>query len=61
MAYLDFCTIMSFFWFSIFFQIDVQTGVKDCAKGSSYVEMGTTKVLCVVKGPKDLPKKLDFR
>lgn len=40
---------------------DVQTGIKDQAKGSSYIEMGSTKVLCIVKGPKDLPKKLDFR
>lgn len=47
----------------LFFKIilDIQTGVRDGVKGSSYIEMGTTKVLCVVSGPKDLPKKLDFR
>ncbi|CAL8106984.1 unnamed protein product [Orchesella dallaii] len=40
--------------------IYVQTGVRDGAKGSAYVEMGTTKVLCIVSGPKDLPKKMDL-
>jgi len=40
--------------------IFVQTGVRSGAKGSSYIEMGNTKVICVVQGPKDLPKKVDF-
>jgi len=38
----------------------VQTGVRTSSKGSSYVEMGNTKVVCVVNGPKDLSKKVEF-
>ncbi|CAG7834459.1 unnamed protein product [Allacma fusca] len=38
----------------------VQTGIKEESRGSSYVEYGRTKVICVVQGPRDLSKKIDF-
>jgi hypothetical protein len=52
---------LSSFIFSVFFGVVVQTGVRGAARGSSYIEMGTTKVMCIVNGPKDLSKKIDFR
>jgi len=41
-------------------QLYVETGVRGGVRGSSYIEMGDTKVICVVNGPKELPKKVDF-
>jgi len=40
--------------------IFLQTGVRKGAKGSAYIELGTTKVICVISGPKDPPKKVEF-
>jgi len=40
--------------------IYVQTGVRGGSRGSSYIEVGNTKVICVVNGPKDLSKKIDY-
>jgi len=38
----------------------LQTGVRQGSKGSAYIEMGTTKVISVISGPKDLLKKVEF-
>jgi len=38
----------------------VQTGVRSSVRGSSYFEMGNTKIICVINGPRDLPRKIDF-
>jgi len=43
--------------YSLVFDSGVRTG----CKGSSYVEMGNTKIMCIVHGPKDLPKKVEYR
>jgi exosome complex component RRP41 len=34
-----------------------QVRTQDAADGSSYLEMGHTKVMCVVTGPKEMPKR----
>jgi len=38
----------------------LKTGVVSQAKGSAYVELNNTKVICSVYGPREVPKKSDF-
>jgi len=40
--------------------IYAETGVRGGSRGSSYIEVGNTKVICVVNGPKDLSKKIEY-
>jgi len=41
-------------------QVYLKTGVISHAKGSSYVELGDTKVMVGVYGPREIPKRSDF-
>jgi len=38
----------------------VKTGVVSQAKGSSYVEMSNTKIICAVYGPREVTRREDF-
>ncbi|XP_063984389.1 exosome complex component MTR3-like [Diachasmimorpha longicaudata] len=38
----------------------VKTGVVSQAKGSAYIEVGTTKVVCSVFDPREIPNKLGY-
>ena len=38
----------------------LKTGVVSQAKGSAYVELNNTKVICSVYGPREVQKKSDF-
>ncbi|VDK57010.1 unnamed protein product [Anisakis simplex] len=38
----------------------VRSGIFDACKGSAYIEMGSTKVVCTIDGPKEPTKNLDF-
>ena len=40
--------------------ISIQTGVVHDVTGSAYVELGQTKVLCSIIGPKHLSRGEDF-
>uniref|UniRef100_A0A023GHI3 Exosome complex component MTR3 n=1 Tax=Amblyomma triste TaxID=251400 RepID=A0A023GHI3_AMBTT len=40
--------------------IFLKTGVVSQAKGSAYVEMGNTKVVCSVYGPREIARRKDF-
>jgi len=39
----------------------LKAGIISQAKGSAYIEMGKTKVICSVYGPREIAKRLDFR
>lgn len=38
----------------------MKTGVVSQAKGSAYIEVGTTKVVCSVFDPREIPNKNDY-
>lgn len=40
--------------------IFLKTGVVSQAKGSAYIEMGNTKVVCSVYGPREIARRKDF-
>lgn len=40
--------------------IFMKTGVVSQAKGSAYIEMGKTKIICAVYGPREIARRRDF-
>lgn len=40
--------------------IFLNTGIITKARGSAYVELGDTKVICAIYGPREIPRKSDF-
>lgn len=41
-------------------KIYIKTDCVNEASGSSYIELGNTKVLCSVYGPREIPRKDDY-
>lgn len=42
------------------FKLDIKLGVVSSAKGSAYIEMGQTKVICSVFDPREIPNKSNY-